>query len=226
MYQGAFSIQSNQHCTLCGNCVKLCPHESPRLNLRIPGSELWLMPQLTLATAIFVPVLLGSLLARLLQNVPVISTAELFIGSEFLASLGLLVVATVFSFAVIWISIKPAPSPTGNDLSAEFMWAAYAFVPLAFAGELSYQLSILISHGSQLPAQVGAYLGLNLQTLSIQTSPLLIGGIWFALLLPGLGATMYIAKQLAKKGGQEKRFRFEIAFAMAVLYLGLSIYAL
>ena len=226
MYQGAFSIQTNLHCSLCGNCVKLCPYESPRLNLRVPGNELWTIPQLTLATAAFVPVLMGSVFVRVLENTPVFSAAILFVGSDYLATLTLLIAATAFSFGAILVSSQPAANPGRHDISTRFIWAAYAFIPLAFAGELSYQLSILISYGSQLPAQLGGYLGLNLETLSIQTSPLLMGGIWLALLLPGVGGTLYVAKQLVKRQAQGRRFRFGVAFAVALLYLGLSVYAL
>ena len=41
LYQGPFSLHSNQDCILCGNCVKICENASPAFNLRIPGHELW-----------------------------------------------------------------------------------------------------------------------------------------------------------------------------------------
>ncbi len=34
------TLHSNQFCKICGNCVKNCPYDSVKLNLRIPGSEL------------------------------------------------------------------------------------------------------------------------------------------------------------------------------------------
>jgi transcriptional regulator with AAA-type ATPase domain/ferredoxin len=227
MYQGAFSIQTNQHCTLCGNCVKLCPNESPRLNLRIPGNELWTVPQLTLTAAVFVPVIMGSIFVRILENTPAFGSAvSLLGGSYYMATLILLIVATALSFGVVSISSQTVSKPAKNDFSSRFVWAAYAFLPLAFAGELSYQLSILIFQGSHLPAQLGRFLGLNLEGLAIQTSPLLVAGIWLALLLPGVGGTLYVARQLVKRQAQGRRFRFGVAFAIALLYLGLSVYGL
>ena len=36
-------LHSNRLCTLCGTCVKNCPHGAINLNLRVPGSEIWEM---------------------------------------------------------------------------------------------------------------------------------------------------------------------------------------
>lgn len=41
MFEGPFALSSNRNCALCGNCVKVCPNQSPVLNLRVPGYELW-----------------------------------------------------------------------------------------------------------------------------------------------------------------------------------------
>ncbi len=41
MFEGPFSLRSNQNCVLCGACIKNCPNQSPVLNLRLPGYDLW-----------------------------------------------------------------------------------------------------------------------------------------------------------------------------------------
>ncbi|MGB2689325.1 MAG: sigma 54-interacting transcriptional regulator, partial [Desulfobacterales bacterium] len=41
VFEAPFVLRNNQECILCGDCIKSCPHQSPILNLRVPGQELW-----------------------------------------------------------------------------------------------------------------------------------------------------------------------------------------
>jgi transcriptional regulator with AAA-type ATPase domain len=94
MYQGAFSLQNNEHCVLCGNCIKICESQSPRINLRPPAMELAADPQQLrtkslssrLGLALFVPVLIGSLLARESKELAIHERIGQILGADALCS--------------------------------------------------------------------------------------------------------------------------------------------
>ena len=55
MFEGPFSLSSNRNCVLCGTCIKICPNQSPVLNLRLPSYELWTIRRPKKASPLWVP---------------------------------------------------------------------------------------------------------------------------------------------------------------------------
>ena len=68
MFEGPFPLRSNVDCILCGNCIKNCPNQSPRMNLRLPGFELWSSSRFEKTVVFMVPMIIGTQLFRGLEE--------------------------------------------------------------------------------------------------------------------------------------------------------------
>ena len=203
MYQGAFALQNNEHCILCGNCVKICENLSPRINLRPPAIELITSGEQSrrkahssrFSLALFVPALLGSLLAREFWEVGIYEQIGTSLGSNTLASLVTLVVSALIAFGVLWaggiIAIRKS-----DKLIDRFSWLGLAFIPLVFAGELSHQLARLLLWAGQLIPILGRQIGIDyLQRFGIQATPIMVHGFQVMVILFGAITTLAIGKR-------------------------------
>jgi DNA-binding NtrC family response regulator/polyferredoxin len=63
-------LQTNRLCKLCGNCVKNCPHTGIKLNLRLPGREIWEFRQPKSGIAFLVLGMFGGLFCEMISKVP------------------------------------------------------------------------------------------------------------------------------------------------------------
>jgi polyferredoxin len=59
MFQFVRTMDSSAECNICGNCVKNCPNESIKLNLRVPTKELWSLKNPKLEHASLAAVIMG-----------------------------------------------------------------------------------------------------------------------------------------------------------------------
>jgi len=201
MYQGAFSLQSNEHCVLCGNCIKICESKSPRINLRPPAMELAASGEQSsagnsrLGLAVFVPVLIGSLLAREFEKQALYGHIQGILGSNALSALAVLIVLSLVTFGVLWVGGVIAIRKSGR-FTDRFLWLALAFIPLAFAGELSHQLARLLLWAGQLIPTLGRQIGVDyLQRFGIQATPAMVHGFQFMVILLGAITTLVVGKR-------------------------------
>ena len=202
MYQGAFSIQSNENCVLCGNCVKICEKHSPRINLRPPAIELAGGDDRSrrseysshLGLPLFVPVLVGSLLSREFEKLAIYGKISDAMGHA-LSSFIMLVAFTLLIFGVLWLGGIIAIRKS-SQLLHKFHWLALAFIPLAFAGELGHQLARLLLWAGQLIPTLGRQIGIDyLERFGIQATPAVVHGFQFMVILFGAIITLYVGKR-------------------------------
>ena len=80
-------LSDNRNCKVCLNCIKNCPHNATHLNLRIPGAEISLLRQPSLAGAVLSIVLSGLLIAEIISklnisqaNYPLLSSVSILIA--------------------------------------------------------------------------------------------------------------------------------------------------
>ncbi|MFZ5775320.1 MAG: 4Fe-4S binding protein [Thermodesulfobacteriota bacterium] len=141
VYLGAYSVQNNLHCLVCGHCLPLCERDSPQLLLRNPYSELIRNKGRYITCTYIVPFLIGSQLARFLRKKEVYAHATAIFGwpDALLFSLLLLV-----GFAVILGIIRSGSRLFGigeDPLFGRFSPMVPILIPMAFTGELVYRLS-------------------------------------------------------------------------------------
>ena len=199
LYQGPFSLSSNQDCILCGNCVKTCPNDSPALNLRMPGHELWAALRPEKVTTIFVPVILGTQLFRGIEHSTFVQTLEVNTHSTWFlyALILILCIGISFGFMQAAGNISFGPLKNGGVKKAELF--SHVIIPLAFAFEFVYQLKPLLTRlGSFLPV-LGRQIGINLDFLNVAASPGIVKFWQAAGLLAGMALSALFLQILARK---------------------------
>ena len=224
LYQGPFSLHSNQNCMLCGSCFKLCPNDSPALNLRIPGHELWAAFKPEKVTTIFVPAILGTQIFRGIEHISLLEKLKAGLMPMWSIYAILLIAATAVSFAYLRISgavvfgkLKDS-SITKGDLFIN------AIIPLAFAYEIAYQLKPLLTRFGHFFPTLGRQLGFKWEFLDFayQASSIKPWQVFFILL--GMAVSMTFLRVLVKnhqeQGEKDSKNRFRI---LPIIILG-SIY--
>ncbi len=139
VYQGAFSLHSNQDCILCGNCVKICENASPAFNVRLPGHELWAALKPEKITSVFVPVVLGTQIFRGLEHTGVAYYLESAMNSRWPAFALLLLIATLLSFVFVKEAGRIAFGPLKDNRINKGDLFINGLIPLAFGFEIAYQ---------------------------------------------------------------------------------------
>jgi len=213
LYQGPFSLHSNQNCILCGRCFKLCPNDSPVLNLRIPGHELWASLKPEKITTIFVPVIIGTQIFRGIEHLSLMQKLEAGTWPMWSIYAILLIIATAVSFAYARISGVIAFGKLKNTTIKKGDLFIHAIIPLAFAYEIVYQLNPLLTRVGHFFPTLGRQFGFNWEFLdfAFQASSIKPWQVLFILL--GTAASIAFLKVLAKnhqderEGSTSKRFR-------------------
>jgi transcriptional regulator with AAA-type ATPase domain/ferredoxin len=225
LYQGPFSLHSNQNCILCGRCVKLCPNDAPKLNLRIPGHELWAALRPEKITTIFVPVILGTQIFRGLEHLSFVQYLEVGFLPMWLIYAILLLASTAVSYSYSQISGTIAFTKLKNSNISKGSLFMYAMIPLAFAFEIGYQLNPLLARFGHFFPTLGRQFGFNFEFLDFAYQ---VGSIkpWqVLLLLLGIGVSVMFLNvlrknhQLVENGSYHKRFRNLPVYIWGVIYI-------
>ena len=202
MLEAPFTINSNQHCILCAECLKICPEDSQCINLRIPGDELGKVRYPTSVMMVLVPVVMGTQLFRGI------------IGLNDWAHIGLLPQHWATHLFILGLCTLLAPSlvsQAGKQIFGPLFkgdlkkgWLLnYALVPLLFAFELGYHLEILLTRGGWIVPGLGEILGLQWKdptfffsqgaVLTVQTLFMLVAYLWSSALVNSIAKNHQIS---------------------------------
>jgi hypothetical protein len=133
-------LSDNRNCKFCLNCIKSCKHNSPRLNLRIPGAEISSLKDPALAGAIMSIILCGLLIAEVPYKMGIRQTGFtlLFFITVFFA----LSLTFVSSYLVAFIS--------KDTMVKHLRHFGYTLIPLTLFGYMALKLKEVIgdSEGS------------------------------------------------------------------------------
>jgi transcriptional regulator with AAA-type ATPase domain/polyferredoxin len=230
LYQGPFSLHSNQNCILCGRCAKLCPNESPALNLRIPGYELWGSLKPEKITTIFVPVILGTQIFRGIEHISFIQQLEGRSLPMWLIYAVLLVAATAVSFIYTRISGVVAFGHLKSGSSTRGSLFMHAIIPLAFAFEIVYQLNPLLTRFGHFFPTLGRQFGFHWEFLDFAYQAASIRPWQVLFILIGMLASMLFLKILLKncqgekQGPSGKRFRNLPIIFLGTIYICMVVF--
>jgi ferredoxin len=198
MLQGPFSMDSNQHCILCGNCIKACPKQSPRLNLRLPGYELWNVLKSDKILSIIVPLIIGTQLFRGIERSILFHNVKDLFGPHWVgistAMILCLIIAPVFVNAAGSIAFQKLKDAS---LKKKDLFVS-ALVPLAFSFEFAYQSKLFLTYAVQLFPVLGRQLGYNWDVLGLGINPGMIKFLQVMCVVLGVLASRAIMYSLAR----------------------------
>lgn len=141
VYLGAYSVQNNLHCLVCGHCLTCCDRDAPQLLIRNPYSELIRNKGRYITCSYIVPFLIGSQLARFIRQKPlyheVISTSG---WPDALVFSLLLIISFLLVMGIIRFGTYLFGT-TEDPMFGRFSPLVPIMIPMAFTGELVYRMS-------------------------------------------------------------------------------------
>ena len=225
MAKGPFVMETNQNCTLCGDCIKNCPHQSVRLNLRVPGWELWNAKTTDLALLLFVPLLWGTQIFRGLNNTSLQQYLSHYMGSGGLAYGLIMAASIVFAFHVAIAGIAfmgKIDTAVGTDYGSVFV---LSILPLIYAIEIAIRLVPLLNHAADFFRVLGNQIGytlpqvafrMDMQSIHFLQIIIISVGLLFSLTVSNKQTRMFAPDQVAPAF-----FRFLPIFTIAVVSIAL-----
>lgn len=205
MYEAPFSLHSNQYCILCGNCIKICPHQSVKLNLRIPGNELWTIFKPDNAIMLFIPLVLATQLFRGLEETSLIHSLANAAFPQIFVMAVLMAVLTMLSYLYVWGVGILAYTQLKDSTCSKTALVAYALIPIAFTFELSYQLKPLLEQAGMLISIIGRQIGYDWTFLGARVGSGEIKTLQLLVILLGTAASMLLMSKLAVTNETEHR---------------------
>ena len=145
MFNHVMFVDSNQNCTFCMDCVINCPNDSPQLNVRPPGRELWTSISTRSDLGWFVVLLLGMLTA-----LTFIQYWELGPGNGLLSRLlqdhrlvfvtAVLIFVTTIPLLGLWMATRRLGASPDPEAGPRFWQKIVPWAPLVAAGFVCYHL--------------------------------------------------------------------------------------
>ncbi len=222
LFEGPFSLHSNQNCVLCGNCVKICPNNSPVFNLRIPGQELWASTNLEMSGVIIGSALIGTQIFRGLEEVGLfhaLRSEPLWWLYAALLIVGMTGGAILFAAA----AGRRYFSVLENSQRAA-TYGIYCLIPLSVAFEINFHLARILTMGGTFLEVLGRQLWLEASLPSFAASSVTIKILQIVILLAGSAVSMKIAATLVSSSNGNSAVRRPILlFALFYLILFLAV---
>lgn len=197
VYLGAYNVQHNLHCLVCGHCLPLCDRDSPQLLLRNPYSELIRNKGRYITCTYIVPFLIGSQLARFLRKKDAYSHLATALAWPEALLFSLLLLVGFVGILVIIRSGSRLFGITEDPLFGKFSPMVPILIPMAFTGELVYRMAFFAGGIGDFLPTMGRQFGLRfVEGLSfvIPDFPVQILAAFF--MLNGAIAGCYILWQL------------------------------
>lgn len=135
------AAEKSDDCVLCGSCIRHCPHDAIRLDLRFPWQGVLAAPSTSLHDALLPPLLLAIVLAvRVVQ--------QFAVQTDWLCSFLLMTLLLLCCFALA------ALPRSGQSWRSRFLILGVASMPLALSGLFGLFFRELLDQGPQLPGML------------------------------------------------------------------------
>ena len=199
LFEGPFSLRSNQNCILCGKCLEICPNNSPVLNLRPPGQELWTSHKTESNTVALGLVLIGTQVFRGLEHAGFFHPLEAAGREWWLYSCVLLagIIALVFLF--VQSSTRRVFPLAKNEEGSNAHLLIYILIPLAVGYEVGFHLERMLTLGPQFLAVLGRQVGLGMELPGASVSTAAVRVLQACLILLGMSGSLMVLKRLLRR---------------------------
>jgi ferredoxin len=201
---------SSANCSLCGNCIKVCPNDSIRLTPRTPTRELWFMSRPRFEESFLAAVIVGIVLV---QNVTMLSfwqpvmdwLTHLLVGSRTLAFTAIFTAAMAIPFGMMTGAARLSGAATGESVSKNFARFGYAVIPLDLAGHVAHNLFHLLSEGRAVFFNAAAVVDYHVTGPAEVVSPDTVQMLQFVIVGLGIAGSIYTARKIAQRSGSTTR---------------------
>lgn len=152
-------VDSSDHCVLCLNCVRSCPHHSMQLDLRNPASGVFNKARRGFREALFSVTLVGVVVAA--KATPLLAGREQEIFPRTLWSAGDCLLALGIVAGVTGLSVLASAGVRGTGWRSVLTTGGLAYLPLAAAGLFMIFFRAFVEGGAQLVPLLIAAAGLD-----------------------------------------------------------------
>ena len=197
MFRHPFLVDNNRDCTLCGNCIKNCPHDSIQVNMRIAPLELWNIQAPRVADS-FLVVSLSAIFFPLLQHQ---HFQALFAGYSMPHLIGsLMLFALIAAFVAIYSLFSWQQARiTGKSFNYIFGATGYGFIPLVLGGFLAVYFEMFLAGAWRLIPLVMSVFGISLEAGHRLLSREATMTLQHLIVTGGLLASLYATYRIIKR---------------------------
>ena len=207
MSRHPFTVDNNRDCTLCGNCIKNCEHQSIQLNVRLAPEELWTISKPRLADSFLIMALGAIFFIFALHREFIVIIDQWAKAGNWGAFATPGVIGSVVYFGLIaflfgvysflcWIQSRRG----GGEFFSNISSMAYGFIPLFLGGYMAVYLEMFVSEAWLVIPNLLALVGIEMVHPGWRL--LTPGGtatLQSIIVLVGLGATLYSVYRIIAK---------------------------
>lgn len=220
------TMQTSANCNLCANCIKTCPNDSLKLEVRWPTQELWAVARPRFEEAFLAVVIVGIVLV---QNITMLSFWEpvmrwftdLLFGSRTLAFTAVFLLAMAAPLALVGSAAWAGGRLTGEGFARNFARFGYAVIPLDLAGHVAHNLFHLLAEGRSILLNAAALVGYHVTGSAAVASPETIQLLQFTTLGLGIAGSLFTAFRIARgQSGKTTALRALLPHLMVLVLFG------